>query len=126
MMIPRRRKGENKMKKFGLLIAGGIAAIILLNTIGPMVVLFVSLALLYFLFKQFLKARSTGGKIGLGIIGFIVLMSSIHHAPAIIGVVALFVLYLVYKKWNENKYTFVKEEPDPFVNFEKQWNELKK
>jgi lia operon protein LiaI len=126
MMIPRRRKGENKMKKFGLLIAGGIAAIILLNTIGPMVGLFVSLALLYFLFKQFLKAKSTGGKIGLGIIVLIVLMSSIHHAPAIIGVVALFVLYLVYKKWNQNKYTFAKEETDPFVNFEKQWNELKK
>ena len=113
------------MKKFGLLLAGGIAAIILLSTIGPMVGLFVSLVLLYFIFKQFLKAESTGRKIGLGIIGLIVLMASIHNAPAIIGVAAAYVLYLVYKKWNVKKYTAVKEESDPFVNFEKQWNELK-
>jgi lia operon protein LiaI len=113
------------MKKFGLLLAGGIAAIILLSTIGPMVGLLVSLVLLYFIFKQFLKTKSTGKKIGLGIIGFIVLIASIHNAPAIIGVVAAYVLYLVYKKWNEKKDTTVKEESDPFVNFEKQWNELK-
>ncbi|MBT2726670.1 flagellar basal body rod protein [Bacillus sp. ISL-75] len=113
------------MKKFGLLLAGGIAAMILLSTIGPMVGLLVSLVLLYFIFKQFLKAESTGGKIGLGIIGFIVLIASIHNAPAIIGVAAAYVLYLVYKKWNEKKHTTVKEENDPFVNFEKQWNELK-
>ncbi|MEH7075574.1 flagellar basal body rod protein [Neobacillus drentensis] len=113
------------MKKFGLLVAGGIAAMVLLSTIGPMVGLLVSLVLLYFIFKQFLKAKSTGGKIGLGILGFIVLMASIHNAPAIIGVVAAYVLYLVYKKWNKEKGTVVKEESDPFVNFEKQWNELK-
>ena len=113
------------MKKFGLLLAGGIAAVVLLSTIGPMVGLLVSLALLYFIFKQFIKAESTGGKIGLGIIGLIVLVASIHNVPAIIGVAAAYVLYLVYKKWNENKYTKIKEETDPFVNFEKQWNELK-
>ncbi|WP_040206198.1 lmo0954 family membrane protein [Neobacillus jeddahensis] len=113
------------MKKFGLLLAGGIAAVILLSTIGPMVGLLVSMALLYFIFKQFLKAESTGRKIGLGIIGFIVLMASIHNAPAIIGVAAAYVLYLVYKKWNENKPSKINHESDPFVNFEKQWNELK-
>jgi lia operon protein LiaI len=124
-MISRYRKEKNKMKKFGLLLAGGIAAVILLSTIGPMLGLLVSLVLLYFIFKQFLKAKTTGGKVGLGIIGFIVLMASIHNAPAIIGVAAAYVLYLVYKKWNQNKDTVVKEESDPFVNFEKQWNEMK-
>lgn len=112
------------MKKFGLLLAGGIAAIILLSTIGPMVGLLVGLAVLYFIFKQFLKAESTGGKIFLGVIGFFVLMASIHNAPAIIGVLAAYVLYLVYKNWNNSKKTVVKEDADPFVNFEKQWNEL--
>ncbi|WP_342429854.1 flagellar basal body rod protein [Neobacillus sp. FSL H8-0543] len=112
------------MKKFGLVIAGGIAAIILLSTIGPMVGLLVGVAILYFIFKQFLKAETTGGKIGFGFIGLIVLMSTIHNAPAIIGVVAAYILYLVYKNWNSNKRNTVKEESDPFVNFEKQWNEL--
>ncbi|WHY87436.1 flagellar basal body rod protein [Neobacillus novalis] len=113
------------MKKFGLLVAGGIAALILLSTIGPMVGLAVSVVVLYFIFKQFLKTESTGAKIGLGIIGFIVLMASIHNAPAIIGVAAAYVLYLVYKKWNENKQTKIKEDSDPFANFEKQWNDIK-
>lgn len=114
------------MKKIGLLLAGGIAAIVLLSTIGPMVGFLVSLALLYFIYKQFLKAESTGGKIALGIFGVIFLMASIANLPAIIGVVAAYVLYLVYKKWNINKHTVVKEESDPFVNFEKQWNDIKK
>ena len=113
------------MKKFGLLLIGGIAAMILLSTIGPMIGFLVSLVLLYFIFKQFLKTDSTGGKIGLGIVGFFILMASIHNAPAIIGVVAAYVLYLVYKKWNDNKRVIAKET-DPFVNFEKQWNDINK
>lgn len=113
------------MKKFGLLLAGGIAALVLLSTIGPMVGLLVGLVLLYVIFKQFVKTESTGAKIGLGIIGVIVLIASIHNVPALIGVIAAYVLYLVYKKWNETKYNKVKEDSDPFSNFEKQWNELK-
>lgn len=112
------------MKKFGLLVAGGIAAIILLTTIGPMVALLVSLVLLYFIYKQFIKAESSGWKIGLGVIGVIVLLASLHNIPAIIGVGAAYVLYLVYKNWNRNKQVILKEETDPFINFEKQWNEL--
>jgi lia operon protein LiaI len=113
------------MKKFGLLVAGGIAAIILLSTIGPMVALLVSLVLLYFIYKKILKSESTGWKVCLGIIGVIVILASLHNIPAIIGVAAAYVLYLVYKKWNGTKKVTVKEETDPFINFEKQWNELK-
>jgi lia operon protein LiaI len=113
------------MKKFGLVLAGGIAAIILLSTIGPMVGLLISLAVLYFIYKQFLKAESTGWKITLGIFGIIFLMASISNAPAIIGVVAAYILYLIYKNWKSSKHSIVKEESDPFVNFEKQWNEIK-
>ncbi|MBS4213630.1 MULTISPECIES: lmo0954 family membrane protein [Neobacillus] len=114
------------MKKFGLLVAGGIAAVVLLSTIGPMVGLVVSLVLLYFIAKQFLKADSIWAKIGLGIIGFIVLMAAFHNVPAIIGAVAAYVLYIIYKKWNQNKTIKFKEESDPFVNFEKQWTDLNK
>lgn len=113
------------MKKFGLLAAGAIAALVLLSTIGPMVGLAVSLVLLYFIMKQFLKTESTGAKIGLAIIGLIVLGASIHNVPAIIGVLAAYVLYVVYKKWNRGNYKKRKVEEDPFVSFEKQWNDLK-
>lgn len=115
-----------KMKKFFLLLAGGLAGIVLLATIGPMIGLAISLVLLYFIYKKFLKTESTGWKIGLIIIGFIVLAAAIHNIPALIGVGAAYVLYLVYKKWHFNKKTVVKKETDPFINFEKQWNELNK
>lgn len=114
------------MKKFGLLLAGGIAAIVLLSTIGRIVGLVFSLVILYFIIKQFLKSDSKKVKAGLAVLGFIVLMASIHNLPAIIGVAAAAVLYLVYKKWNEQKITRKKDNDDPFVNFEKQWNEIKK
>ncbi|PFN98507.1 flagellar basal body rod protein [Bacillus sp. AFS076308] len=114
------------MKKFGLLLAGGLAALILLHSIGPMVGLLVSLVLLYFIFRQFLKTDSIAWKIGLVIIGLIVLSSTIHHIPALIGVAAAYVLYLVYKEWNKSKKAPKRNGNDPFVNFEKQWNEFKK
>ncbi|MFE8701414.1 flagellar basal body rod protein [Cytobacillus sp. FJAT-54145] len=113
------------MKKFGLLLVGGISALVLLANLGPMVGLIVSLAILYFIIKQFLKTDSTGWKIGLGILGFIILMASISNAPAIVGIVAAYILYVVYKKWNQEK-TVVKDGNDPFQNFEKQWSELNK
>jgi lia operon protein LiaI len=114
------------MKKFGLFLIGGMAAIILLHSIGPMIGLVISLAMLYFIYKKFLKTESTGWKIALIIVGLMVLSSTIHHIPALIGVGAAYVLFLVYKEWNKSKKTFDKEGNDPFVNFEKQWDELKK
>lgn len=119
------RKEESKMKKLGLLIAGGIAAIVLLSNLGPMIGLAISVAILYVVFKQFIKEKSTLGKIGWGIIGFIALMASASNIPAILGIAAAYVLYLVYKKWNTSKSVIV-EERDPFVNFEKQWAEMNK
>jgi lia operon protein LiaI len=114
------------MKKFGLLVAGGIAAIVLFSTIGPIVGLAVSLLVLYFAFKKFMKTDSTMKKIGWATMGLIALIVIAHNVPAILGVVAAYVLYVIYKKWNQPKAeVIVKDSNDPFVNFEKQWNELK-
>ncbi len=65
-------------------------------------------------------------KIGWGIIGFIALMATASNIPAILGIAAAYVLYLVYKKWNEKKSVIVEENGDPFTSFEKQWAEIKK
>ncbi|WP_428910955.1 flagellar basal body rod protein [Niallia sp. Krafla_26] len=113
------------MKKFGLLVLGGIAAIVLLHNLGPMIGLVISLAIFYFAFKGFIKTNSVLAKVGWGFIGFIAIMSLAANVPAILGVVAIYVLYVVYKKWNKPKETIV-ESDDPFVNFEKQWSELHK
>ena len=112
------------MKKFGLLVVGGIASLVLLANLGSIVGLVISLAILYFMFKKFLKADTTFAKVGWGILGLIVLMITASNAPAILGVVAAYVLYLVYKNWNKEK-SMVVESDDPFTNFEKQWAQLK-
>lgn len=112
------------MKKFGLVVAGGIAAMVLISNLGPLVGLAVSLLVLYFAVKQFLKTNSTAGKIGWGIAGFFILMVTASNVPAILGIAAAYVLYLVYKNWDK-KEKAVYEENDPFVNFEKQWAQMK-
>ena len=65
-------------------------------------------------------------KIGWGILGFMALMASASNIPAVLGIAAAYVLYVVYKNWNKPKTVIVEEENDPFVNFEKQWSQLKK
>ncbi|MEH7441297.1 flagellar basal body rod protein [Bacillus sp. JJ1122] len=112
------------MKKFGLVVAGGIAAMVLISNLGPLVGLAVSLLVLYFAVKQFLKTNSTAGKIGWGIAGFFILMATASNVPAILGIAAAYVLYLVYKNWDKREKA-VYEENDPFVNFEKQWAQMK-
>lgn len=112
------------MKKFGLIVAGGVAAMVLISNLGPLVGLAVSLLVLYFAVKQFLKSNSTAAKIGWGIAGFIILMATASNVPAILGIAAAYVLYLVYKNWDK-KEEAIQNENDPFVNFEKQWAQLK-
>lgn len=112
------------MKKFGLIVAGGVAAMVLISNLGPLVGLAVSLLVLYFAVKQFLKSNSTAAKIGWGIAGFIILMATASNMPAILGIAAAYVLYLVYKNWDK-KEEAIQKENDPFVNFEKQWAQLK-
>jgi lia operon protein LiaI len=113
------------MKKLGLLLLGGIAAIIFLANLGPLVILGVSLLILYYVIKEFLKAESASSKIVWAVIGIIVLSISAHNIPAVIGIVAAYILFVVYKKWNKEKVS-VHEERDPFTNFEREWAELKR
>lgn len=113
------------MKKFGLFLIGGIAAIILVSNLGSMVGLAISILILYLVFKQFLKAESTLMKIGWAILGLIFLTATASNVPAILGIAAAYILYLVYKKWNEtSEVKVIEKESDPFINFEKQWSEL--
>jgi len=120
------KKGAIEMKKFGLLIVGGIAATILLSQLGPIIGLAISAAILYLVFKQFVKSKATWEKVVWGIAGLIMLTITASNLPAIIGVAAAYVLYLVYKKWNGSTTSTKTKENDPFTNFENQWNELNK
>ncbi|WP_077620595.1 flagellar basal body rod protein [Bacillus sinesaloumensis] len=114
------------MKKFGLFILGGIAAIVLLSQVGPLIGLAISLAILYFAFKMFIKTDSTAGKVLWAIIGVIALTASASNIPAILGIAAAYILYVVIKNWKKEKQEVVTDSSDPFTNFEKQWAELNK
>ncbi|WP_347552519.1 flagellar basal body rod protein [Pseudalkalibacillus hwajinpoensis] len=112
------------VKKASLLILGVIAAIVLLSNLGSLVGMAISLGILYVAVKQFIKTDSTAGKVIWGIVGFVGLSITVANVPAILGIVAIYVLYVVYKKWNATGED--KQANDPFTNFEKQWNELKR
>lgn len=117
------------MKKFGLLVLGGIAGIILLANLGPIVIFALSLVILYYSFKGFMKADTSVNKLAWAVLGLILFTATASNVPALVGIVAAVVLYFVYKKWNENDDTPIntpKEEKDPFVNFEKEWADLKR
>ncbi|WP_421383875.1 flagellar basal body rod protein [Bacillus salacetis] len=112
------------MKKFGLLILGGIAAIVLLANMGPMIGLAISLLILYYSFKQFVKTDSTFAKVIWAIIGLAALSASASNFPAVIGLAAIYLLYVVIKQWKQEK-PEAAESDDPFTNFEKEWANLK-
>ncbi|TYS67161.1 flagellar basal body rod protein [Sutcliffiella horikoshii] len=115
------------MKKFGLFLVGVIAFFVLLANIGPLLGLAVSLVVTYYAVKEFIKTDSTGTKILWGIIAFIAIAFSIANVPAVLAVVAAYILYVVYKNWNKEKENnTIIEAGDPFTNFEKQWNSLNK
>ncbi|CEI81644.1 hypothetical protein J18TS1_25980 [Oceanobacillus oncorhynchi subsp. incaldanensis] len=117
------------MKKFMLFIGGLIAVLVLLANLGPMVLLVLSVGLLYVCFKKFIKTDSVAAKIGWVILGLIVLSITFSNIYAVLGVAAAYALYLIYKNWNTPEDSVVheiKEDDDPFTNFEKQWAELNK
>lgn len=126
MIVIRKGGTVTMMKKAGLIIIGGIAAIIALANVGPLISLVICLAILYYSFKQLLKSDNTGAKITWAIIVLVALMASVSHVPAILGLVAAYIVYLVYKKWNGDQKTVSEESSDPFTNFDKQWANLKK
>jgi len=109
------------LKKFMLFVAGLAALFVLLVNLGPMVLLGVSIWLLYIVFKQFVKSDSTAGKIAWVIIGLFVLGIALSNIYAVLGLVAAYALYAIFKNWKKDEndpVVQVVEDDDPFINFE--------
>jgi lia operon protein LiaI len=113
------------MKKLGLLVIGGIAAIVLMVNLGPMVGLAIGLAVMYYAFKKCTAAETGGKKFWWGALSVVGLCISVSNLPAILGAVAIYVLYIVYKKWNNKETVHEHHDNDPFSNFEREWTKLK-
>jgi len=115
------------MRKFMLFVAGLIALIVLLANLGPMALLGLGICLLYIVFKQFIKSDSTAGKIGWVIVGLFLIGIVLANMYAVLGIVAAYGLYLIYKNWkNDDSDPVVAsmKDDDPFANFEHEWAEL--
>ncbi|GAB2538485.1 lmo0954 family membrane protein [Gracilibacillus alcaliphilus] len=93
------------MKTFLIVSLAIIAGIVLLANLGPMIMLAISLVIAYFGVKHFILAETTGGKVGWAIVILIGISMSLSNIPALIGVVALVVLYYAYKKYQQEKET---------------------
>ena len=117
------------MKKFLMLLAGGTAALVALSMMGPLIGFAFSALLVFAGMHYYVKSKSTVAKVLWVAVGLVGVFSAISNIPALIGLAALVLLYVLYKKWNNEEVSFsdvkVKEE-DPFTNFENEWAKLTK
>ncbi|TFD99592.1 ABC transporter permease [Jeotgalibacillus salarius] len=108
------------MNKFWLTVIGITAAIVALSNLGSIVGLAVSLVITYIGVKGYFSSRKTWLKVVFASVAIIAGLSAVLNVPAILGVIAVYVLYVVWKKWNNS------EAVSDFSYFEKQWQDLKK
>lgn len=115
------------MKKFGLFIIGIVAGIIALANLGSLLALAISALIVYAGVSQYVKADTTFSKVLWASVALIGLLTAAANVPAFFAVLAIAAIYFVIKKWKEEPVILqAATTEDPFMNFEKQWNELNK
>ncbi len=115
------------MKKLGLVFIGIIAGIIAVSNLGSIIGLIISALIAYAGIYYYRKSESTLLKLFWGGVIVIGLITAISNVPAFVGIVAAIGVYYVWKSWNkEQDDNIIEHQPsnDPFVNFERQWDEL--
>ena len=118
------------MRKFLLLTGGVIAACVALALIGPLAGLLFSGLFVALGMHFYMASKSNFGKIFWFAVGLIGILSAVSNIPAMIGLAAIAIVYVIYKKWNgeEVKIPTIegKKEEEPCTNFEKEWSNLTK
>jgi lia operon protein LiaI len=113
------------MKKVLMFSLAVILAIVALASLGHIIGLVISLIVVYFSFKQFLKSHSFWGKLLWALIGVAGLGAVLSSLPALAGILAIYLLYVGYKHGKNNEKT-TSTNGSPFDNFDQQWNKMKK
>lgn len=117
------------MKKFLLFMGGFFAALVALTLAAPIISLLFSGILIALGMHFYIASQSIVSKIIWFTVGVIGVLSAVLNIPAIIGLAAIAIIYVIYKNWNGDKIIFSKIEEnvnDPFTNFEKEWSHLTK
>lgn len=117
------------MKSFLLFLAAVVALFIFLANLGPLILFAAGVFLLYVIYKQFIKTDSTAARVMWVILGLVVLSITLPNIFALIGVLALYFLYVLFKKDNgsdTDSGPARHKNDDPFTNFERQWADMKK
>lgn len=106
-------------------VIGIIAGMIALSNLDSIIGLAFSGIVVYIGYHFYMKSFSTAAKIWWGFVAAIGVLSAVSNVPAIIGVLAIAVLWVIYKKWNEET-TSSSVTNDLFTNVERQWSKLTK
>lgn len=116
------------MKKLGLATLGITAAIIALVNLGSLLALALSILIAYVGFHYYRKSDTTMTKLFWGVVLLIGLLTAIGNVPAFFGIISIIAILYVWRKWNDGKSieneNIISQSNDPFVNFERQWNDI--
>ncbi|PRO64912.1 flagellar basal body rod protein [Alkalicoccus urumqiensis] len=86
--------------KVVILLAAVIAGLIVLSQLGPMLLFVLGAWLLYVSYTRFQESRSTGAKAAWVVLAVITITLMLGTSSALIGLAALYFLYVVYRSWN--------------------------
>lgn len=85
------------MKKLLLLLAAVVLVFIILGTLGPLLGLAFALAFVFLGMHYYVKSNSVFSKVIWIFIGLIGLLMAVSNIPALVGLVAIVLLYALYK-----------------------------
>lgn len=111
------------MKKLGLGVVALLAAGIILVNIPSLLFLLVTVGVAYWSFKRYMESTGGFSKVAWFVIGVGFAFLAITNVPALIGLVGIWVIWLVVKRWNKQENTTTMER-DPFKHFEDEWSKL--
>ena len=108
------------MNKFWLVLAGIIAGIIALSTLGEILGLGIAGLLVILGVHFYAKSDSSLLKVFWAIVGVVGLISAISNIPGLFGILAIVALYYIVKKWGET------DSSSSIVHIEKTWKDASK
>jgi len=120
-------KGEFKMKKFLIILAVIILAIIALAFVGPIILLGIGAAMVYYSYQSINASTSLVSTLWWGIIGIIGVSILLSSIPSLIGIAAVVLLYYVYKQIQKDKtidYNATTFEYSDVTTFDEEWNSI--